>query len=138
MVKFLEPIFSIKREVKHTCYNFLGLKLKVSSKKNLKQIEYFFNHRIDKNTVLLIEPNNSHYETLLGYYKYLKELNFNVEIITRGFTDNLNKQSTVLLNCLLKNLNIVVSNINQIIIGLGNTLSKRFGGLRLFFGKPVT
>ena len=54
---------------------------------------------------------------------------------TSGFTDKLSRESSVLVNCLLQNLNIVVSNINQIVIGIGNTLAKRFGGLRLFFGK---
>lgn len=57
---------------------------------------------------------------------------------TNGFTDGLNKQSSVLINCLLKNLNTVVNNINQIIVGIGNTLSKKFGGLRLFFGKTIS
>ena len=57
---------------------------------------------------------------------------------TNGFTDGLNKQSSVLINCLLKNLNTVVNNINQIVVGIGNTLSKKFGGLRLFFGKTIT
>lgn len=56
---------------------------------------------------------------------------------TTGFTEGLNKQSNVLINCLLKNLNCVVCNINKIVVGLGETLSKNFGGLRLFFGKPV-
>lgn len=54
-----------------------------------------------------------------------------------GFSDALNKESSVLTNCLLKNLNIVVSNINQIVIGVGDTLKKNFGGLRLFFGKAI-
>ena len=57
---------------------------------------------------------------------------------TNGFTDGLNKQSSVLINCLFKNLNTVVNNINQIVVGIGNTLSKKFGGLRLFFGKTIT
>ena len=57
---------------------------------------------------------------------------------TSGFTEGLNTQSNILLNCLLKNLNIVVNNINQIIVGVGNTLSKRFGGLRIFFGKTMS
>lgn len=57
---------------------------------------------------------------------------------TSGFTDGLNKQSSILVNCLLKNLNIVVANINQIIVGIGNTLSKKFGGLRLFFGNTLS
>ena len=52
-----------------------------------------------------------------------------------GFTETLNRQSAVLANCLLQNLNIVVKNINQIVVGVGETLKKRFGGLRLFFGK---
>ena len=57
---------------------------------------------------------------------------------TSGFTENLNSESKLLLNCLIKNLNTVVNNINQIITGIGNTLSKRFGGLRLFFGKTLS
>ena len=57
---------------------------------------------------------------------------------TSGFTDGLNKQSSVLLNCLLKNLNIVVNNINKIVVGIGNTLSKKMGGLRLIFGKTMS
>lgn len=54
-----------------------------------------------------------------------------------GFSDTLNKESSILTNCLLKNLNIVVSNINQIVIGVGDTLKKNFGGVRLFFGKAI-
>ena len=54
-----------------------------------------------------------------------------------GFSGNLNRQSMVLANCLLKNLNIVVQNINQIVIGLGETMKKRFAGLRLVFGKAI-
>lgn len=57
---------------------------------------------------------------------------------TSGFTENLNSESKLLLNCLIKNLNTVVNNINQIIIGIGNTLSKRFGGLRILFGKTIS
>ena len=57
---------------------------------------------------------------------------------TTGFTEGLNRQSNVLINCLLKNLNIVVCNINKIIIGVGETLSKNFGGLRLFLGKTLS
>ena len=55
-----------------------------------------------------------------------------------SFTMGLNKESSVLINCLIKNLNTVVSNINQIVIGIGETLQKRFGGLRIFFGKSIS
>lgn len=57
---------------------------------------------------------------------------------TTGFTEGLNTQSNILINCFLKNLNTVVENVNKIIIGVGNTLSKRFGGLRLVFGKTMS
>lgn len=70
----------------------------------------------------------------------IQETSDNLVITTKnttGFTDGLNKQSNVLLNCLLKNLNTVVCNINKIVVGVGETLSKRFGGLRLFFGKTI-
>lgn len=68
----------------------------------------------------------------------LQETSGNLVVTTKnfgGFTETLNRQSTVLVNCLLQNLNIVVKNINQIVVGVGETLKKRFGGLRLFFGK---
>jgi len=55
-----------------------------------------------------------------------------------GFSTSLNKQSSVLTNCLLKRLNLLVANINEIVIGVGNTLKKRFGGIRLFLGKSIS
>lgn len=57
---------------------------------------------------------------------------------TSGFTEGLNNEGKILINCLFKNLNIVVDNINKIIVGIGNTLSKKMGGLRLFFGKTMS
>lgn len=71
----------------------------------------------------------------------LQETSGNLVLTTEnfgGFSQVLNKKSTILTNCLLKNLNTVVCNINEIIIGVGNTLKKRFGGLRLFFGKTIS
>ncbi|MBQ4114972.1 hypothetical protein IJD34_06165 [bacterium] len=70
----------------------------------------------------------------------LQETSNNLVLTTKntsGFTANLSTEGNVLFNCLLKNLNIVVRNVNEIIVGLGNTLKKRFGGLRLFFGKTL-
>lgn len=52
-----------------------------------------------------------------------------------GLSDNFNREGICLTNCLLQRLNILVANINQIVLGVGETLKKRFGGLRLFFGK---
>ncbi len=54
-----------------------------------------------------------------------------------GVTDNVNNNSINLLNCVIKNINTVVSNVNVIIVGLGETLKKRFAGIRLIFGKAI-
>ena len=54
-----------------------------------------------------------------------------------GVTNNINTTSIHLVNCLIKNINTVVKNINQIVLGVGETLRKRFGGIRLFFGKTI-
>lgn len=80
----LEKVFCIRREKNHTIYKFLGLSLKISCCVNIKQVLNFYNNIVDDKTILIIEPNDCHYETMLGYYKYLYELGYNVEILTRG------------------------------------------------------
>ena len=68
----------------------------------------------------------------------LQETSGNLVITTKnfgGFSETLSKESTMLTNCLLKKLNIVAENVNRIIVCVGETLKKRFGGLRLIFGK---
>ena len=55
-----------------------------------------------------------------------------------GVTDNINNNSINLINCVIQNINTVVQNINEIVIGVGNTLKKRFGGMRLIFGKTIS
>ena len=70
----------------------------------------------------------------------LQETSGNLVVTTKnfgGFSDNLNKQSSVLVNSLLERLNTLVCNINQIVVGIGETLKKRFGGIRLFMGKAI-
>lgn len=71
----------------------------------------------------------------------------NIELITRNLelttsntallTKRADRETVLLLNCLLKNANKVVLNINDIIKGFKVTLSKRFAGMRLIFGKPL-
>lgn len=70
----------------------------------------------------------------------LQETSGNLAVTTKNFgrfSDSLNKQGAVLTNCLLKRLNTLVYNINQIVVGVGETLKKRFGGIRLFLGKGI-
>lgn len=71
----------------------------------------------------------------------------NIELITRNLelttsntallTKRVDSETTALLNCLIKNVNTVILNINDIIKGFKSTLSKRFAGMRLIFGKPI-
>ncbi|MBO5738899.1 hypothetical protein J6R97_06120 [bacterium] len=66
----------------------------------------------------------------------IQQTSDNLVLITKnttGFTDGLNKQSSILVNCLLKNLNLVVCNINIIVENVKDTLNKNLGGLRLIF-----
>ena len=69
-----------------------------------------------------------------------QETSKNLVITTKnfgGFSESLNNQSSILTNCLLKKLNVLVSNVNQIVVGIGETLKKRFGGFRLIFGRTI-
>ena len=71
----------------------------------------------------------------------------NIELITRNLelttsntallTKRADSETVALLNCLIKNTNKVVLNMNDIIKGFKVTLSKRFAGMRLIFGKPL-
>ena len=78
----------------------------------------------------------------------------NIELMTRNFeaatrnfqtaslnindlTGNANRETIRLTNCVLKNVNNVVLNVNDIVKGFKNTLSKRFGGMRVFLGKAI-
>lgn len=66
----------------------------------------------------------------------IQQTSDNLVLITKnttGFTEGLNKQSSILVNCLLKNLNLVVCNINIIVENIKDTLNKNLGGLRLMF-----
>ena len=83
-------ILFVEENKKHIILNILGIKIKL--KKNCSTnkiaIKKFIEHNIAPNTILLIEINDHHQETLMGYYKYLNELNYNVEIITNSLADN--------------------------------------------------
>lgn len=78
----------------------------------------------------------------------------NIELITKNLevttsntvnlTKRTNKETIELTNCLMKNLNVATRNLNQVILNINDiikgfkvTLSKRFAGMRLVFGKPL-
>ena len=87
----LEKIFSIKKTKKHTIYIFLGLKLKIKFHFDKKQYELYKKHIIKQKTILIIEVNGCHWETIPGYCKYLIELGYNVEILTRYYAEEIFK-----------------------------------------------
>lgn len=85
VLKFLSDyVFSCKNEVKYNgkrkVLNILGLKIKIK-KSNNKYIKSLYKKRVLKNSVLLVECNNLHGETLPGYIKYLKDLGYNIDVI---------------------------------------------------------
>ena len=71
----------------------------------------------------------------------------NIELITKNLqlttsntaflTKRADSETVTLLNCLIKNVNNMVLNINDIVKGFKVTLSKRFAGMRLIFGRPM-
>ncbi len=64
---------------------------------------------------------------------------------TANITRTADSRTVTLMNCLLQNastvvcnVNVVVKNVNDIVNGLKTTLSKKFGAMRVAFGKPLT
>lgn len=64
--------------------------------------------------------------------KYLKETSKNLSDITKDLS-----QQTPEINSAIKSTNSILSNTSELTGGLNKTLKKRFGGFRLFFGKPL-
>ena len=90
----IKQIFHIKKEKEYYLYKFFGLSLRIRYKLRIVELLKFYLHSVKHNTILIVEPNDCHFETLLGYYKYLKKLNFNIEILTRGKCENLFNNNT--------------------------------------------
>ena len=61
----------------------------------------------------------------------------NASLNLSNLTNNANRDTMQLINCILQNTNDVILNINDIIQGFQSTLSKRFAGIRVFFGKAI-
>ncbi len=81
--ELLGRLFSVKKDNIHLTYSFLGIKLKVNLPFNRKLYNKFKNHKIEPHTILIIEANNCHWEIIPGLVKYLNELGYNVEVLTR-------------------------------------------------------
>lgn len=82
-------MFKVVIEKKHILLKFLGIKLRIKKYVKLSRIKDFLNHVIDNNTILLVEINDCHLETLLGLYDQLIKLGYNVEILINEPSENL-------------------------------------------------
>lgn len=87
--KILNKVFSLEKTNRHTILRVLGIKLKIQNKVNLKLYNNFINHTIKPNSILIIEVNNCHYETIPGLCKYLIKLDYNVEVLTKNETEGI-------------------------------------------------
>ena len=88
-----------------------------------------------------IELNNSTGQKRLdNTFSNIELITKNLELTTANtalLTKRADSETVALLNCLISNANKMVLNINDIIKGFKVTLSKRFAGMRLIFGKPL-
>ena len=73
----IKKIFSYKSDRKYITINILGIKITI--KKNI--YKEFIKHKIPDNSVLIIEFNPYHGETLPGFIKYFEDLNYNIDIL---------------------------------------------------------
>lgn len=92
-------MFYFKKEYKHIVLKVFGIKISLNYPSNKKKLKEFIEHKIAPKTVLLVELNIGHKETLTGYYAYLKKLGYNVEVLVHppleGLFDKLKKDLKV-------------------------------------------
>lgn len=86
-------MFSIKKEYKHIILKLFGIKISLNYPSDKKKLKEFKEHKINPKTVLLVELNIGHKETLTGYYDCFRKLGYNVEVLVHppleGLFDNL-------------------------------------------------
>ncbi|MBW5383038.1 hypothetical protein, partial [Brachyspira pilosicoli] len=73
----IKKLFEYKSDNKYHIYIFFGIKITI--KKNI--YKQFINRKIPEKTVLIVEFNNYHGETLPGFIKYFEDLNYNIDIL---------------------------------------------------------
>ncbi len=90
---------------------------------------------------LTVKLNNSaKAEYVDDTFKNIKDTSQNIVEITANtasITTKIDNKTVNLVDCLIKNINNVVLNINEIVCGIKSTLSKKFGGVRLFLGQSL-
>jgi len=109
-------LFSVKQSEVHTIYTFLGIKLKVKKKSYRKIGKNFIKHYVRPKTILIAEINNCHWETIPGYCKYLTDLGYNVDIITRtpaaGIFNSIHAANVKIFECDKTTFDKIFANYN--------------------------
>ncbi len=98
--RVLKKLFSLSQDNRHFVINFLGVTLKIKYFFDPKMYLHFMNKEIKPKTILIIEFNNCHFETILGLCKYCTDLGYNVDVLTRG------KAERIFQNIKLPNLRV--------------------------------
>ena len=64
----------------------------------------------------------------------------NIQMTTRNTKIMTNEINEIIpqLNCAVEEINRILDNIKRMTSGLNCTMSKQFGGFRLFFGRPIS
>ena len=80
----LDNLFSIKKhkDNKHKILTVLGVKIKFKSNSDDKILKKIFTG-VRKNSVLVVEPNDCHYEVMPGFIKYFQDLGYKTDIVVR-------------------------------------------------------
>lgn len=79
----MHNILSITKDKRHKIINFMGIKLSFKYSVDKRLYKRFVNKNIAEKTILIIEPNDCHFETITGLCKYCSELGYNVDVLTR-------------------------------------------------------
>ena len=85
ILSFLKKIFSITKTTNKKIIKIFGIKITrpLKEKDTNKDDKSFINHKIRKNSVLIVEPNPYHGEILPSFVKYFQTLGFNVDLFLR-------------------------------------------------------
>lgn len=108
---------------------------------NLTQTTVNFNSITKKvDTSIQQQQLNSTMTSLENSLDNLKEVTKNVQVITEtvdGTTKTVNSNTMPKIENTIEGANCIVSNLCEITGGVSDTLKKRFGGMRLLFGKTI-
>ena len=110
--------------------------------KNLKETSAEINQSLKpkrlSNSVANIEQTTKNIERTT---KNLENASLDITKTTKHInTDTISIVDCVIanINTIIDNINVVINNTNDIVIGFQKTLNKRFAGMKIMFGRPIS